>query len=69
MNCGFCGRDFDPAAANAACGACPVGGSCHLVRCPYCGYESPPEAKLIGWLRQIKSRVAAARSERQGRIT
>lgn len=56
MKCGFCGYEFDPAQANSACGRCPLVKGCHLVRCPRCGYEMPPEAKLIRWLSGLKDR-------------
>lgn len=56
MKCGFCGNEFDPAQANMACGSCPLVKGCHLVRCPRCGYEMPPEAKLVRWLNGLKDR-------------
>ncbi len=54
MKCGFCGHEFDPAQADRACSGCPLVGNCALVRCPQCGYEMPPESKLIGWLRKLR---------------
>lgn len=57
MKCGFCGYDFDPSEAEIACGGCPLVKGCHLVRCPCCSYEMPPEAKLIGWLRSLKAQL------------
>jgi hypothetical protein len=59
MKCGFCGYDFDPSEAGTACGNCPLVKGCHLVRCPRCNYEMPPEAKLISWLRGLKARTQA----------
>ena len=56
MRCGLCGYEFDANDAQMACGACPVAGHCGLIRCPRCGYEMPPEAKLVGWLRQLSRR-------------
>lgn len=56
MRCGFCGGDFDPNEAGTACNGCPLVKGCHLVRCPRCGYEMPPEAKLLTWLRSLKRR-------------
>jgi hypothetical protein len=56
MKCGFCGYEFDPADAESACAGCPLVGDCHLIRCPRCGYEMPPEAKLVGWLRRLRQR-------------
>lgn len=57
MKCGFCGYDFDPSEAESACGGCPLVKGCHLVRCPRCSYEMPPEAKLISWLRSLKAQL------------
>jgi hypothetical protein len=56
MRCGFCDYAFDPADAETACTGCPLVGDCHLIRCPRCGYEMPPEAKLVGWLRRLRKR-------------
>ena len=56
MRCGFCGHEFDASDAQSSCAACPVAGGCHMVRCPRCGYEMPPEAKLIRWLRTLRER-------------
>ncbi len=50
MTCGFCGYEFDPDDARTTCSGCPLVRGCHLVRCPRCGYEMPPEAKLFSWL-------------------
>lgn len=54
MKCGMCGYEFDPAAAEIACGGCPLVKGCHLVRCPRCGYEMPPEAVLVRWVRMVR---------------
>jgi adenine-specific DNA methylase len=32
-----------------------------MIRCPRCGYEMPPEAKLIRWLRKVRARLSAKR--------
>ncbi len=61
MECGFCGYRFDPEAAVVACNGCPLVKGCHLVRCPRCGYEMPPESKLLAWLRQLGKRDAAVK--------
>ena len=53
MICSFCGYTFDPAEAQEACEACPLHRGCHLIRCPRCNYEMPPESKLLGWLRRF----------------
>ena len=56
MRCGFCGYLFDVGEAEVACSGCPLLRDCHLVRCPRCGYEMPPEAKLVAWLRRLRRR-------------
>lgn len=55
MKCGMCGFEFDPSEADITCGGCPMVKGCHLVRCPRCGYEMPPEAALVRWLRRLKT--------------
>ncbi len=46
MTCGMCGGRFDEADGAGACAGCPGAGGCHKVRCPHCGYEMPPPARL-----------------------
>ncbi len=59
MKCGFCGYEFDISEAETACGNCPLVKGCHLVRCPRCGYEMPPESRLISWLSSVKAQLQA----------
>jgi hypothetical protein len=54
LKCSFCGYEFDPDQAQTTCTACPLAKGCHLVCCPRCGYQTPPEAKLIGWFRSLR---------------
>jgi len=54
VKCGFCDYEFSTAQADTACNSCPLVKGCHLVRCPRCGYEMPPEAKLVRWLRKLR---------------
>ncbi len=63
MKCAFCGLEFEPGEAEQSCSGCPLTGNCGLIRCPRCGYEMPPEAKLITWLRGLKR----ARKDTEGR--
>ncbi len=56
MKCGFCGTEFDLLSAEEACRACPIVVGCRLVRCPNCGYEMPPEAKLVSKLRELRKK-------------
>ena len=56
MRCDFCGYEFDPADAESTCAGCPLAGHCNHIRCPRCGYEMAPEAKLVRWLRGLRQR-------------
>jgi DNA-directed RNA polymerase subunit RPC12/RpoP len=58
MKCSFCGHDFDLDEAELGCRGCPLAVGCHLVRCPRCGYETLPDARLIEWMRKLYQRVA-----------
>jgi hypothetical protein len=57
MHCDFCGLEFDPACTESGCDGCPLAKGCSRIRCPRCGYEMLPEAKLIGWLRKKFART------------
>ena len=57
MKCSFCGHEFQPDEAERACSGCPLVPGCHLLRCPRCGYEMPPEAKLVSLLRKLRERT------------
>ena len=46
MKCPLCGNEFREEESKAACQGCPLAGACHMVRCPNCGYDMPPEPKL-----------------------
>ena len=59
VKCDLCGYRFEPTEAEAACAGCPLARGCRLVRCPRCGYEMPPEARLTGWLRRLRRRPKA----------
>jgi rubredoxin len=50
MKCSLCGFVFDEAKAQDGCKHCPSLGACKLIRCPNCGYETPPEPK---WLKTL----------------
>ena len=56
MKCGMCGYEFEAEEAETSCGGCPLVKGCGLVRCPRCGYEMPPEAMLVRWVRKIRER-------------
>ncbi|MDD5555971.1 MAG: hypothetical protein PHN82_01850 [bacterium] len=54
MRCGLCGFEFDEGEAPAACGACPFRRGCALIRCPRCGFETPPEPRWAARLRRAR---------------
>lgn len=54
MKCGMCGYEFEAEEAERSCGGCPLVRGCGLVRCPRCGYEMPPEAVVVRWVRKIR---------------
>jgi hypothetical protein len=51
VECGYCGRRFTEDRAQAACRGCPLGDGCHMMRCPYCGYDNPSEP---AWLARVR---------------
>ncbi len=57
MTCGMCGFEFDAEEAERSCSGCPLTSSCGLIRCPRCGYEMPPEAQLVRWLRGLATGI------------
>lgn len=50
MKCAVCGYIFDEKKSVPSCKACPMSKGCRMIRCPNCGYETPPED---GWLKNI----------------
>ncbi len=54
MICPACNHDYEETSSEVACGACLMRGSCGLVKCPHCGYETPREP---GFLNRMLARV------------
>ncbi|MDD5450020.1 MAG: FeoA family protein [Candidatus Omnitrophica bacterium] len=50
IKCGLCGFEFDERTAGKSCGGCSLAKTCKLIRCPNCGYETPPEPR---WLKVL----------------
>ncbi len=57
MKCPLCGHEFSETEGKTGCGGCPVGGGCHMVMCPNCGYEIPREPGLIKVLRKWREKI------------
>ena len=54
MKCKLCGHRFLKSEAGEVCGSCVLHpGSCGLVRCPNCGYEWPPESRLLSFFSKL----------------
>ena len=51
MKCTLCGFEFEEDKAQPACTSCALMKGCKLIRCPNCGFETPPEPK---WLKYFK---------------
>lgn len=51
MKCSLCGLEFDEDKAHRACGDCLLTKGCRLIRCPNCGFETPPEPK---WAKRFR---------------
>ena len=57
MKCPLCGHQFREEEGKAGCGSCPVGGGCHMVMCPNCGYEIPKEPGLVKALKNWRKKI------------
>lgn len=53
MKCGYCGHEFSEEEGITGCGKCGKPGKCHMVRCPRCFYENPPELKVVKKLKDL----------------
>jgi predicted amidophosphoribosyltransferase len=51
IRCGYCGHEFPEEEGIRGCGSC--GKKCHMVRCPKCLYENPPEPALVKKVRGL----------------
>ncbi len=56
IDCGMCGHSFTQQEGAACRSGCPVAGGCGMVTCPACGYEFPPESKLLTLLTNLVRR-------------
>ena len=50
IDCGMCGHAFTREEAAKCKAGCPMAEGCGLVTCPACGYEFPPESKLVNFV-------------------
>lgn len=59
LTCPFCGMEFLKQDTLCQHG-CPLGGSCHLVRCPNCLYEYPEQPAPLTWWERLCGRKDAS---------
>ncbi|MBP9112099.1 MAG: hypothetical protein KBF88_04785 [Polyangiaceae bacterium] len=57
LSCGLCGASFTEDEASACKKSCPVATGCGLVTCPSCGFEFPPESKLVSLVTNLFRKV------------
>lgn len=60
MKCSMCSYEFDEESSKHSCSGCFKLGSCSMVKCPKCGYETPPEPK---WLKRLNQRLRKAKEK------
>ena len=65
ITCPMCGQRFNEQDSAACCANCSLfgAGGCHLLRCPHCGYEMPPPARLPKLLAKLGKRIAGKKDE------
>jgi len=65
MKCSLCGFEFAQDQAQTACRNCPLMKGCKLIKCPNCGFETPPEPKWGRHFRKEKERAMTSLSVNQ----
>ena len=56
IDCAMCGHSFTGEEGAACRGGCPVSRGCGMVTCPSCGYEFPPESRVLTALSSLLRR-------------
>lgn len=47
IDCSMCGHSFTRDEGAACASGCPMSKGCGMVTCPSCGFEFPPESKIV----------------------
>ncbi|HEV3193627.1 MAG TPA: hypothetical protein VGY54_24145 [Polyangiaceae bacterium] len=68
IDCGMCGHAFTREEGAACQGGCPMATGCGMVTCPSCGYEFPPESKLLTFVTNLLRPRRAAAPSAQARV-
>jgi rubredoxin len=53
IDCAMCGHSFTHQEGASCHHGCPLSAACGLVTCPSCGYEFPPESKLVALVSRL----------------
>jgi hypothetical protein len=53
VECGMCGHSFTRQEGAACRSGCPMATGCGMVTCPSCGYEFPPESKIVSLITRL----------------
>ena len=56
IECGMCGHEFTREEGAACSKGCPMARGCGMVTCPSCGYEFPPESKIVNFITNLVRR-------------
>ena len=59
ITCPFCDNTFTEEESAASCARCAMfgAGGCKKLRCPHCGYEMPPPARLPRLLAGLAAKI------------
>ncbi len=63
MKCALCGYVFDEG-DTSRCTQCPFNQGCRIICCPNCGYEMPPETRMVQWLKRLTGKKAPKKETR-----
>lgn len=59
IDCSMCGHSFTQAEGSACAAGCPMARGCGMVTCPSCGFEFPPESKVLRLVTSLLKRRRA----------
>lgn len=50
--CNYCDKQFSKP-STVGCGSCEFSRGCKKIKCPYCGYDNPPEGEEASFLQKF----------------
>lgn len=62
--CPMCNHRFTTEDSAQCCSRCAMfgAGGCQKMRCPQCGYEMPPPARLPGLIKKVVAKLTGKKS-------